>query len=213
MSATAVRDAYVDGLIDRHGRDVYERLARARVAIAGLGGLGSHIAFALTRLGVGHLRLIDFDIVEMCNLNRQNYLLRHIGMPKTEALAEQLTAISPLTTVDIVTVKLTPDNVPTLLSGFDVVCEAFDLADQKAMLVSSLLADVPDTPLVSGSGMAGYGSSNTITTRRALDRLYLAGDLESGATAGRGLMAPRVQLCAAHQANAVLRLLLGHADV
>lgn len=211
--ATTMRDDYVAGLMDRHGRQACERLAESRVAIAGLGGLGSHIAFALTRLGVGHLRLIDFDVVEMCNLNRQNYLLRHIGMRKTEALREQLAAISPLTEVETVTVRLTPENVPTLLQGFDVVCEAFDLADQKAMLISSLLADVPDTPIVSASGMAGYDSSNTIVTTRPMDRLYLAGDLKSGASAGRGLMAPRVQLCAAHQANMVLRLLLGHAHV
>lgn len=213
MTRNHLREEFVAGLVDRHGQAVYERLAAARVAIAGLGGLGSNIAFMLTRVGVGYLRLVDFDIVELCNLNRQNYLLRHVGMPKTEAMREQLAAISPLTEVDIVTVKLTPDNVPGLLGGFDVVCEAFDLADQKAMLVSSVLSEVPDTPIVAASGMSGYGSANTIATTRPLDRLYLAGDLESGATAGRGLMAPRVQLCAAHQANAVLRLLLGHDDV
>jgi len=65
MSATAVRDAYVDGLIDRHGRDVYERLARARVAYTpDWAGSAPTSHSRCTRLGVGHLRLIDFDIVE-----------------------------------------------------------------------------------------------------------------------------------------------------
>ena len=82
-------------LIERHTLPVQERLERARVAIAGLGGLGSNVAFFLARIGVGHLHLIDFDRVDITNLNRQQYFMRHIGMYKTDALREELEQINP----------------------------------------------------------------------------------------------------------------------
>ena len=82
-------------LIERHTLPVQERLERARVAIAGLGGLGSNVAFFLARIGVGHLHLIDFDRVDITNLNRQQYFMRHIGMYKTDALREELVQINP----------------------------------------------------------------------------------------------------------------------
>ena len=79
-----------DALEERHSKEVQDKLSNASVAIAGLGGLGSNIAFALARIGVGHLHLIDFDKVDLTNLNRQQYFIRHIGMYKTDALKEEL---------------------------------------------------------------------------------------------------------------------------
>lgn len=66
----------------RHTPHVHEQVKRARVAVAGLGGLGSNLSVALARTGVGHLHLIDFDVVEPSNLNRQQYTVRHLGMAK-----------------------------------------------------------------------------------------------------------------------------------
>lgn len=200
-------------MVARHTPYVHEKLKKGKVAIAGLGGLGSNIAVMLTRIGVGKLLLVDFDIVEPSNLNRQNYYVSHLGMPKTKALQEQLQQINPYIEVETKTVKITPDNVRELFSGYDIICEAFDRADQKSMLINAALEQLPEVKIVSGSGMAGYESSNLIQTRKLMSRLYVCGDLENAAQVGRGLMAPRVSICAGHQANMILRLLVGEEEV
>lgn len=198
-----------DALVARHGADVQAKLDCAVVGIAGLGGLGSHIAVHLARLGVGRLVLVDFDVVDVTNLNRQHYGLRDIGIPKTLALQEQLEAINPYLYYETYTERIIPANAARFFADCDVVCEAFDRADQKAMLIETMLTDLPNVPIVSGSGMAGYGSSNTMRTERRFNHLYVCGDGSSDIADGLGLMAPRVALCAAQQANMVLRLLLG----
>lgn len=196
-------------LVERHGADIQQKLDRASVGIAGLGGLGSNIAVHLARLGVGRLVLVDFDTVDVTNLNRQHYTMKDIGVPKSLALLEQLEEINPYLQYEPYTERVIPANVERMFAGCDVVCEAFDRADQKAMLIETLLERLPDTVVVSGSGMAGYGSTNDMHTERRFARLYVCGDGTSDIADGVGLMAPRVALCAAQQATMVLRLLLG----
>ena len=188
---------------------VYEKVRTARVGIAGLGGLGSHIAYALARTGVGCLHLVDFDVVEPSNLNRQQYRVADLGRAKTEALAEGLRAVNPYVRIETDCVRVTPENAASLFADDPIVCEAFDNPDAKAMLVDCLLTECPDTRIVAASGMAGHDTANTIVTRRLTSRLYLCGDGETGAAPGRGLEAPRVSVCAGHQANMALRLILG----
>lgn len=200
-------------MMARHSPNVHKSLKKGKVAIAGLGGLGSNIATMLARIGVGELFLVDFDIVEPSNLNRQCYYVRHLGMPKTVALKEQIEEINPFIKVTTRNIKITENNVKELFAGCDIICEAFDKPDQKSMLVNTALGELPHCKIVSASGMAGYESSNSIKTTRPMNRLYLCGDLENEAKIGRGLMAPRVQICAGHQANTVLRLLIGLEDI
>ncbi len=199
-------------LVERHGAENQRKFARATVGIAGLGGLGSHIAVSLARLGVGKLVLADFDKVDLTNLNRQHYFLRHLGCPKAEALQEQLMEINPYLTYDAHTVRVTAENACTLFGGCQVVCEAFDQPDQKAMLTEAVLTGLPQTVLVAGSGMAGSASANAIRTARRFGRFYICGDGQADIADGLGLMAPRVAVCAAHQATMVMRLLLGQPD-
>ena len=194
---------------ERFPAEIREKLRNGRAAIAGLGGLGSNIAVSLARSGVGHLLLVDFDVVDVTNLNRQMYMIPHLDMPKTEALREILAQINPWLDVRTEQVRVTPENVRELFSGWPVVCEAFDRADQKAMLVSCLLAQCPDTIVVSGNGMAGLGDANLIQTRQQMRRLYVCGDGMTEISPGVGLMAPRVAICAGHQANKVLQLITG----
>ena len=186
-----------------------EKLQNASVAVAGLGGLGSNIAVSLARSGVGHLLLIDFDVVDVTNLNRQMYLIPHLGIPKTQALREILVQINPWLDIQTQQIKVTSENVLELFGGWPIVCEAFDRPDQKAMLVSSLLSQCPDTIVVSGNGMAGLGDANDIRTQQKLRRLYVCGDDKTESAPGAGLMAPRVAICAGHQANKVLQLIVG----
>ena len=152
-------------LLDRHTAATQDKLDAAHVAICGCGGLGSTIAVALTRIGVGHLHLIDFDRVDMTNLNRQQYFLKDLGQYKTEALRSNLRQINPFTDITIDTVKVTDENVPTLFENEDIICEAFDVPENKTMLVNAVLENLPGKKLVSASGMAGFRSSNLVSSR------------------------------------------------
>ena len=205
-------EEYAQALIERHTRPVYEKLRSARVAIAGLGGLGSNIAVSLTRAGVGELLLVDFDRVEISNLNRQQYDTGDLGRLKTEALRDRLLKINPYITLKTRTVRVDATNAAELFGSYGIVCEAFDKASAKAMLINTLLTQCPHTHIVSGSGMAGYLSANMITTRRVFERLYLCGDGVTDMADANGLMAPRVAVCANHEANMALRLILGATD-
>lgn len=200
-------------LWERHSLETQEKLSSGRVAIAGLGGLGSNVAFALARIGVGHLHLIDFDRVDLTNLNRQQYFLKHVGRNKTDALKEQLLEINPYLEIITDCVRVTEENLIFLFQEEDIICEAFDDPDAKAMLACGILEHFPDKKLVSASGLAGYESSNLIHTRRVSRNFYLCGDEKTEAVYGKGLMAPRAVLCAAHEANMITRLLLGENDV
>lgn len=192
----------------RFPKEMKEKFSKAHVAVAGLGGLGSNIAVMLARSGVGHLFLVDFDTVDVTNLNRQMYMIPHLGRPKAEALPDILYQINPYLKYESVCTKVTPENIKKLFEGYPIVCEAFDRPDQKAMLVRELLSQFSETIVVSGNGMAGFGDTNNIQTKQMMKRLYVCGDQKTDVGNGTGLMAPRVAACAAHQANKVLQLIL-----
>ena len=196
-------------LCQRHGKALQDKLQKAKVAIAGLGGLGSNIAIGLARIGVGQLHLVDFDRVDLTNLNRQHYFIHHLGQYKTEALKKQILEINPYIRVSTDCFKITASNVATLFSDADIICEAFDVPENKAMLVNTVLEQLPDKWLVSGNGMAGYGHSNLIQTKAIMSKFYLCGDNISSNEAPP-LMAPRVAICAGHEANMVAELIIEH---
>lgn len=206
------REVMREALNIRHGEDLQNKISAARVAVCGLGGLGSNIAIALARAGVGHLHLIDFDRVDLTNLNRQQYAVGQLGQYKTDALRETLSLVSPYCDVTCDTVRVTDENLPDLLRNEDYICEAFDRAEAKAMLVSGVLEHFPEKYLVAASGLAGLGSANTIQTRRVSKRFYLCGDGTSDSSVGLGLVASRVLVCAAHEANMILRLIAGETE-
>ena len=206
------REVMREALNIRHGEDLQNKISAARVAVCGLGGLGSNIAIALARAGVGHLHLIDFDRVDLTNLNHQQYAVGQLGQYKTDALRETLALISPYCDVTCDTIKVTEETLPDLLRNEDYICEAFDRAEAKAMLVSGVLEHFPEKYLVAASGLAGLGSANTIQTRRVSRRFYLCGDGTSDSSVGLGLVASRVLVCAAHEANMILRLIAGERE-
>lgn len=208
------REEYFNALKARHGEALHARFSAATVAICGLGGLGSNIAVSLARAGIGKLILIDFDQVDISNLHRQQYKASQIGLDKTKALSDNLLEISPYIELETHTVRMTDENdVKRLLSSADIICEAFDRAETKAMLTNTVLELLPEKYLIAASGMAGLGSANAIQTRRITDHFYLCGDQVSDTAEGFGLVAPRVMLCAAHQAQMVLRILAYEFEV
>ena len=207
------KEEWNNALEERHGKELQQAFSSATVAICGLGGLGSNIAIALARAGIGKLILIDFDRVDITNLHRQQYKISQIGRYKTEALADNLREIAPYIELELHTERITEDNAVTLLRDADIICEAFDDAECKAMLTNTILSKLPDKYLVAASGMAGMGVTNSIKTRRITSRFYLCGDETSEVSDGIGLVAPRVALCAAHQAHTVLRILAKQFEV
>jgi len=194
----------------RNAPGVQPNLKAARVAIAGLGGLGSNIAMMLARSGVGELLLVDFDVVEPSNLNRQHYNLTHLGQRKTVAIKAQIEQVNQFITLNTQDVRVDESNAKAIFAGYAIVCEAFDNPQSKADIANALL-EAEGVKLVAASGMAGYGSANEIKTIRRFNNLYVCGDLQTPAE--QGLMAPRVTICAGHQANMVLRLILGEDEV
>ena len=206
------REEWTPALEMRHGAELHRRFSSAVVAVCGLGGLGSNIAIALARAGIGKLILIDCDRVDITNLHRQQYKAEQIGVCKTDALAENLREIAPYVEIEVHTVRLTEDNAAELLRNADIICEAFDDAEAKAMLTETVLTRMPDKYFVAASGMAGLSSANSIRTRRITNRFYLCGDEISDVNDDIGLVSSRVMLCAAHQAHTVLRILAGQFE-
>ncbi len=206
------KEEWYNALAQRHGTDLQRKFSSACAAVCGLGGLGSNAAISLARAGIGTLLLFDFDRVESSNLHRQQYRVSQLGMYKTEAMQQTLSEIAPYCNVITHTVKLAEDTL-SLLADCDIVCECFDTPQFKAMLVNGIAERFPDKYIIAASGMSGLHSCNTIQTKRLGKRLYLCGDGMHDVSDDGTLFAPRVMLCAAHQANTVLRIIAGKLEV
>ncbi len=201
-------DLKEEDLLKRNVKGIFEKLKKAKVCILGLGGLGSNVAVLLARAGIAYLKLVDFDTVEASNLNRQQYRITHVGMKKTEAIKTIIKEINPFVEVKTLDIKVDRENILSIVGDVEIVVEAFDVAETKAMAIEELLIN-GNKILVSASGMAGLGSANEIITRKIRDNFYLVGDNYSDYEEYSGIMSTRVMLCAAHQANIVLRIILG----
>ena len=204
-------DLKEEDLLKRNVKGISEKLKKVKVCILGLGGLGSNVAVLLARAGIGYLKLVDFDIVEASNLNRQQYRISHIGMKKTEAIKTIIKEINPFVEIDTLDIKVDRENIYSIVGDIEIVVEAFDVAETKAMAIEELLTN-KNKIVISASGMAGLGSANEIITRKVRDNFYLIGDNYSDYEEYSGIMSTRVMLCATHQANVVLRLIVGEEN-
>lgn len=188
--------------------EIKSKLKNHTIGIAGAGGLGSNCAVALARVGIGKLIISDFDIVSESNLNRQYFFRDQIGQKKVIALKENIKRINP--EVEIITndIKLNEKNIIEIYKNCDVIVEAFDLAEMKKMLIETCLSELPEKPVIIGSGMAGWGNNNDIKFRKN-ENLYICGDEKSEIAVDNPPLAPRVGIVANMQANTVLEILLG----
>jgi sulfur carrier protein ThiS adenylyltransferase len=184
------------------------KLQRSSVGIAGAGGLGSNVAVSLARAGIGRLVIVDFDSVEESNLNRQYYFRDQIDMVKVEALKETIHRIDESVKVEVFNHRLTKDTMDRPFHNVDVIVEALDSADIKTLFIEEVMHKLPSIPVVGCSGVAGYGNSERIVTKK-LGKLYMVYDEKAKDSSEDVLMAPRVILMANWQANIVLEILLG----
>ena len=207
MNNIPTKEALRLALEERHGAELQKKFSEASVAVCGLGGLGSNIAVSLARAGVGNLHIIDFDRVDITNVNRQQYFLDQIGQFKTDALYENLMRINPYCNIKKSCIRLDSGNIPEITGDSQIICEAFDKAESKAELANCVLEKMPDKFLVCCSGMAGIGTANSIKTRRITRKFYICGDQSTDIADGQGLFSSRVAVCAAHQAHMILRII------
>jgi len=187
---------------------IRKKLKESSVGIAGLGGLGSNAAIALARTGIGRLVLVDFDIVEENNLTRQYYFRDQIGKIKVEALKENIKKINPEVKIEIINQKLLKGSMEEPFKDVDVVIESLDSAETKATFIEEILTKLPDKPIVAASGVAGYGHSDRIGTKR-LGKLYMCYDEHAPSSDDDVLTAPRVAVMANWEANLALEIILG----
>lgn len=206
------QDTYEALIFARNPPMTLDLLKNKRVGIAGLGGLGSNIAVMLARSGIGQMTLVDFDVVDPSNLNRQHYFNRHVGQKKTEALKSQLLEINPYLELRTEAVYIDTENCFDLFEDVDILVEAFDVAENKSMLVAAWQSELSKIPMVSASGMAGLESFESIQYKILGTSLHMVGDFVTEASRETGLAAPRVMLVSAMQALLVVRLLLERGE-
>jgi sulfur carrier protein ThiS adenylyltransferase len=187
--------------------EIKQRLSTKTVGIAGCGGLGSNCAVALARVGIAKLIIADYDVIEESNLNRQYFFYDQIGKKKCFALKENILKINPKCQVEAHDIKLDEKSIIELYSNVDVLVEAFDKAEMKALILETVLRYMPQKPLFMGVGLAGWGKFSLIKEHN-FDNVYIMGDMTNEASENLPPIAPRVGIVANMQANKVLELLL-----
>ncbi len=193
-------------------KEIAKVLKTKVVGIAGAGGLGSNCAAALVRVGIGHLIIVDFDKIELSNLNRQFYFYNQIGRDKVFALKDNLISINPELKITALKMRIRECDVYEIFCKCDIIVEAFDTDHEKQMLIETAMDELPDIPIIAGSGIAGWGNSNSIKVN-SYNNLYICGDNKTNVSDKKPPLAPRVGIVANMQANQVLYILLKKLNI
>jgi sulfur carrier protein ThiS adenylyltransferase len=199
-------DSLRDDLLKKLGARKLSKIEQTVIGLAGVGGLGSNCAMNLVRSGFRRLVIVDFDVVELINLDRQFYFADQVGMIKVEALSVNLKRIAPDIEIIAINKKIQEEDVVHLFSGCDAVVECLDRAESKRMIVSMLLPT--KRFIVSASGLGGFGHSDDIKATKLKHNLVLVGDYKSD-IANSPALSPRVSIAAAKQADVVLEFIAG----
>jgi len=188
-------------------KEDFDKIQSVKIGIAGLGGLGSNCAFNLVRVGFKKFKIVDFDKIDLSNLNRQFYFIDQVGVNKAEALKSNLCRINPDLEIESAVKKIEAENIQELFKDCDIIVEAFDKAEYKSMFVSNLLKT--NKLIVCASGLAGFGNCDDIKVHRLKENLIVVGDLKSDIKNSPPL-SPRVNVAAAKQADVILEYVLTH---
>jgi tRNA A37 threonylcarbamoyladenosine dehydratase len=134
------------------GETGIEKLQNAHVAVFGIGGVGSFAVEALARSGVGKLTLIDFDTIDITNLNRQIHALHStVGRVKAEVMAERIHAINPDIKVEVIAEMVTPDSLDRFFgASYNYVVDAIDMVSAKIALIEKCTRE--GIPIISSMG-------------------------------------------------------------
>lgn len=201
-------NAFEQGLLRYLSKDQLATIQAKRVGIGGAGGLGSNAAMILVRSGFKNIEILDQDVIDASNLNRQQYFYDEIGLPKVEVTKKRLLDINPDANIIIHQTKWTEDNAPQFFKGADFIVEAFDVLDFKFRFADYYRKRF--AVVISGVGMAGLLEKKPMTVKK-IGNLYICGDRTTNSHDGHPPMAPRVTQCAAMMAEVILDLTLGIA--
>lgn len=201
-------NAFEQGLLRYLSKDQLATIQAKRVGIGGAGGLGSNAAMILVRSGFKNIEILDQDVIDASNLNRQQYFYDEIGLPKVEVTKKRLLDINPDANIIIHQTKWTEDNAEQFFKGADFIVEAFDVLDFKFRFAEYYRTHF--AVVISGVGMAGLLEKKPMTVKK-IGNLYICGDRTTNSHDGHPPMAPRVTQCAAMMAEVILDLTLGIA--
>jgi len=202
-----MNNIFENALVNYFSAENLKKIQSVKIGIAGLGGLGSNCAMNLVRCGFKNFILCDFDKIEPSNLNRQFYFADQLGKYKAEALSENLRKINPSIEISAQIIMLTQANMPDIFNSCNAIVEAFDKAEMKTQFANVFINS--NRFCVSASGLAGWGNSDKIVTKKIRENYYLIGDLVAEAGSDRPPCSPRVNIAAAKEADVILAWVLG----
>lgn len=194
-----------EGLSVHFSGDQLKKLRAAKIGIAGAGGLGSNVAMLLARCGMENFTIIDDDVVDASNLNRQHYWPDQLGQQKIRAIAAHLLKLNPDVRLNLHDLRLTAQNLPPILASCPIWVEALDNVATKRLLVEK--AQELDRFTVAASGLAGFGGEPL--GKRRLGNLVVVGDFHTAVSPQNPPLAPRVMQAASLMADTVLEYILG----
>lgn len=198
---------FEDGLLRYLKPDQLQKIQSIKIGIAGCGGLGSNIAHALARTGFIHFEIVDKDIIEASNLNRQNYYSDEIGLPKVTTTAKRLSQINSNVQVKTHQLYLTRENMHSYFQDCTILFEAFDNVESKALFLETFAGS--GKLLILGSGLAGIKNTG-LPIQQIKENIYIVGDRTTAVGKDNPPLAPRVMACAALMASVALeKILLG----
>jgi len=187
------------------------KLRGASVCIAGVGGLGSPAAMQLAAMGVGHIRLVDFDVVELSNLQRQHlYDVSSVGYPKVETAARRLRALNPYVQIEPLPLVIGAHNAEEIVRGMDVVVDGLDhMAPRYAINRACVKMGVP---YVFGAAVSTYGNTSTIMPGQSACLECLFGMIRDDALPSCSILGVHpsiLSLVASIEVSEAVRILLG----
>lgn len=187
-------------------------LSSFNVCVVGCGGLGGYIIEMLARLGIGHLTVVDGDVFDETNLNRQLLSdMNSLGKPKAIVARDRINVVNPLVKVKVINGMLTEENCIEILQGHDVVVDALDSIDTRLLIQKH--AEELNIPLVHGAIAGWYGQVTTIFPGdRTLDFLYSNND-KKGLEAELGNPSFTPALVASIEVSEVLKILINRGDL
>lgn len=198
-------------MLEEIGFEGMERIRNAKVCVVGAGGIGNPVITQLVAMGVGRLRIVDRDVIEITNLHRQHlYTDDDIGRVKVEAAAERLSRINPGVQIEPVPTSVTKFTAEGIVKGFDVVIDALDSVDARYALNDACIKH--NIPLIYAGALGVTGSVSTILPNRSACLRCMFPELneeEMPACSTEGVHPSILYLVAGIQVSEAVKLIMG----
>ncbi|MCW4012499.1 MAG: HesA/MoeB/ThiF family protein [Candidatus Bathyarchaeota archaeon] len=193
------------------GEESQTQLKNSKACITGLGGLGSPIATQLAAMGIGYLRIIDHDTVDITNLHRQHlYSIDSVGEPKTDAATERLRKLNPYIKIEPINTEITTENADKLVKDIDIVVDALD-AMAPRYAVNKACVD-QNIPFIHGGVIREIGTATTIIPHKTPCLECFKGGIDDSklpSNASQGVHPSIINIIASIQTSETIKILTG----